>query len=185
MRALRRMAFAGTAASCRFCRRLINLEKAAWFLNRSKIIAACHLQTVGNKSPIGRLRKYCFVSIASMKKNRPWTDEDDRRLLELKDAGRTPISIAMSLRRTRAACNARMHKLRNGEAKAAQPSGLNTMASFNPSEPAILHDRSADKIETWTGEHAADYRQNAVMNADGTVEWREFVFDGWGNVLGG
>lgn len=59
------------------------------------------------------------------------------------------------------------------------------MKTFDPAEPAILHDRNADKIETWTGEHAADFRQNAVTNADGSVEWREFVFDGWGNVLGG
>jgi hypothetical protein len=59
------------------------------------------------------------------------------------------------------------------------------MPTFNPSEPAILHDRLTDKIETWTGEDAADYRKNSVINPDGAVEWRQFVFDGWGNVLGG
>ena len=59
------------------------------------------------------------------------------------------------------------------------------MFSFNPSEPAILHDRITDYIETWTGEEGADYRENSVTLSDGTVAWRVFEFDGWGNVLGG
>ena len=59
------------------------------------------------------------------------------------------------------------------------------MSTFNPSQPAILHDRFTDKIEIWTGENAADNRENAIENADGSVEWHGFVFDGWGNVLGG
>ncbi len=59
------------------------------------------------------------------------------------------------------------------------------MTTFNPSEPAILHDRPTDKIETWTGEDVADYRKSAVSKPDGTVEWGRFIFDGWGNVLGG
>ena len=62
---------------------------------------------------------------------------------------------------------------------------LHPMSSFNPSEPAILHDRITDSIETWTGEHEADYRQNSIAQPDGTVAWRTFVYDGWGNVLGG
>jgi hypothetical protein len=62
---------------------------------------------------------------------------------------------------------------------------LKPMATFDPSEPAILHDCVTDQIETWTGEDAADYRNNAISTQDGTVNWRHFVFDGWGNVLGG
>jgi len=62
---------------------------------------------------------------------------------------------------------------------------LRPMFSFNPSEPAILHDRIIDNIETWTGEEEADYRENSVTLSDGTVAWRVFEFDGWGNVLGG
>ncbi|MBA2400166.1 MAG: hypothetical protein H0V72_15975 [Bradyrhizobium sp.] len=62
---------------------------------------------------------------------------------------------------------------------------LKPMAIFNPSEPAILHDRRTDKIETWTGDDAADYRENAIVEMDGSVKWRGFVFDGWGDVLGG
>jgi hypothetical protein len=58
------------------------------------------------------------------------------------------------------------------------------VATFDPTEPAILHDGVCDKTETWTGEEASDYGQNAVPSPDGTVEWRHFVFDGWGSVLG-
>ena len=59
------------------------------------------------------------------------------------------------------------------------------MREIDPLQPAILHDRNTDKIETWTGEHSTDYRENAIAKREGTVKWRSFVFDGWGNVLGG
>jgi hypothetical protein len=59
------------------------------------------------------------------------------------------------------------------------------MSGFNPSEPAILHDSVTGAIETWTGEDEAEYRRSARKLPVGTVAWRGFVFDGWGNVLGG
>jgi len=59
------------------------------------------------------------------------------------------------------------------------------MIDFDPSEPAILHDRLSDTIEPWTGEEADDYRKHSIVHADGAVEWGGFMFDGWGNVLGG
>jgi hypothetical protein len=62
---------------------------------------------------------------------------------------------------------------------------LRSMSSFDPSEPAILHDCNSGKVETWTGENEADFRKNSVARPDGTVAWRDFVFDGWGHVLGG
>jgi len=62
---------------------------------------------------------------------------------------------------------------------------LRPMSCFNPSEPAILHDRVRDAIETWTGGDETEYRKNARELPDGAVAWRGFVFDGWGNVLGG
>jgi hypothetical protein len=68
--------------------------------------------------------------------------------------------------------------------KPRQSLELKSMATSDPTEPAILHDRGSDKTETWTGEEASDYRQNVVPSPDGTVEWH-FVFDGWGSVLGG
>jgi hypothetical protein len=62
---------------------------------------------------------------------------------------------------------------------------LRPMKTFDPWQPAILHDSLSDSIETWTGEHAADYLLRSKLLPDGTVEWRDFQFDGWGNVLGG
>lgn len=67
----------------------------------------------------------------------------------------------------------------------APPPGLRPMSEFDPSQPAILHDRASDTIVAWTGEEAAAFRQLAVRSEDGTVRWREAIFDGWGNVLGG
>src|ERR1700686_2174531 len=63
------------------------------------------------------------------------------------------------------------------------PPGLRPMSDFDPSEPAILHDRLSDTIEPWTGEEADDYRKHSIVHADGAVEWGGFMFDGWGNVL--
>jgi hypothetical protein len=65
------------------------------------------------------------------------------------------------------------------------PQGLRPMTDFDPSEPAILHDKRTDRIVTWSGEDAAAYKEAAIVRSDGTVQWKDFAFDGWGNVLGG
>ena len=44
--------------------------------------------------------------------SKKWTDEEDRWLLELNDAGRSRRSIAAALKRTRAAVHTRIKKLR-------------------------------------------------------------------------
>lgn len=59
------------------------------------------------------------------------------------------------------------------------------MKDFDPSEPAILHDRVSDSIIAWSGEEAAAFRRSCVTQDDGSITWKGFVFDGWGNVLGG
>jgi hypothetical protein len=46
------------------------------------------------------------------KAHRPWSAEDDRRLVELQASGRRSISIAAALRRTRAAVATRLSFLR-------------------------------------------------------------------------
>jgi hypothetical protein len=43
--------------------------------------------------------------------NRIWSEEDDRRLLEMKAAGRSGVSIAAALRRSAGAVHARVSKL--------------------------------------------------------------------------
>jgi hypothetical protein len=62
---------------------------------------------------------------------------------------------------------------------------MHPMTGFNPSEPAVLHDRASDQIITWTGDEADDFRRSSRAGDDGTVVWRQYVFDGWGNVMGG
>jgi hypothetical protein len=106
-------------------------------------------------------------------------------LLELRAAGRSALSISVALGRTPSAVADRISILRQREKKtfSVHPE-MKPMTTFDPAQPAILHDRFTDKIETWTGEDADDYRENALVEADGTVEWRGFVFDGWSDVLG-
>jgi hypothetical protein len=59
------------------------------------------------------------------------------------------------------------------------------MDAFDPTEPAILYDRVSGTIITWTADQADDYRRASQPHRDGTVAWKAYVFDGWGNVLGG
>jgi transposase-like protein len=121
-----------------------------------------------------------------MKKNKPWTEEDNIRLLNMRASGCSIASVARELGRSTASIQLRLTGLRRREREAANaPQGLRPMKTFNAYEPAIIHDRETDKMETWTGEHAADFGASAIFNPDGTVEWRSFLFDGWGNVLGG
>ena len=118
---------------------------------------------------------------------RPWSIEDDRRALELHAAGRSALSIGVALHRSTGAVSSRLSilQLRTRKVTSTVPPAMAPMTSFNPSEPAILHDRVSGKIETWTGDHAADYRKSAITRPDQTVSWRGFAFDGWGDMLGG
>ena len=54
-------------------------------------------------------------SISSMALKRIWTEEEDRRLLELRQCGRTSLSVAAKLKRTVKAVNARLSFLRRAE----------------------------------------------------------------------
>ena len=65
------------------------------------------------------------------------------------------------------------------------PPALKPMNDFDPFEPAFLHDQRTDRIVTWSGEDAAAYHETAEVHADVTVEWKTYLLDGWGNVLGG
>jgi len=65
------------------------------------------------------------------------------------------------------------------------PPTLHPMKDFDPSEPAILHDRLTDTIISWSGEEVDAFRRTATLREDGTIACQQFVFDGWGNVLGG
>lgn len=65
------------------------------------------------------------------------------------------------------------------------PAGLRPMAEFDPTEPAVVHDRVSNTIAAWTGDEAEAFRQTAIRCEDGTIRWRNAVLDGWGHVLGG
>jgi hypothetical protein len=67
------------------------------------------------------------------------------------------------------------------------PSNLHPMSEFDPSQPAILHDRLNDVIVTWTGEQFGEWKQYAMDDPShpGVVSFDGLLFDGWGNVLGG
>jgi hypothetical protein len=54
------------------------------------------------------------------------------------------------------------------------------MIDFDPFESAILHDKQTDRIVTWRGEDAPTYTEAAIVRSDATVQWTDFVFDGWG-----
>jgi hypothetical protein len=51
--------------------------------------------------------------------------------------------------------------------------------------PSCQDNPNSGRIVTWTGEDIAAYREEAIARPDGTVEWSGYIFDGWGNVLGG
>jgi hypothetical protein len=50
--------------------------------------------------------------MVSPKRNKPWTAEDDRRLLELRAAGRSTISISATPKRSQSAVEDRLYILR-------------------------------------------------------------------------
>jgi hypothetical protein len=47
------------------------------------------------------------------KQNRLWTEEDDRRLLELREAGRSSVSISAALKRSVGSIKARLVLIRS------------------------------------------------------------------------
>ena len=55
---------------------------------------------------------------------------------------------------------------------------LMPMSSFNPSEPAILHDRITDISKPGQGRKKPITERHSVTLVDGTVAWRVFEFDG-------
>ena len=65
------------------------------------------------------------------------------------------------------------------------PSGLRPISTFDPTQPALLHDRRNDKIIPWTGEDADRWNQEAREHGEGVIEWDGHLIDGWANPLGG
>lgn len=64
------------------------------------------------------------AEVAAMPRNKQWTRDDDRRLAELRAAGKSSVSIAAALKRTARAVDQRISILRKRtaeDAKAPRP----------------------------------------------------------------
>ncbi len=62
---------------------------------------------------------------------------------------------------------------------------LHPMTEFAPSQPAMLHHRVTDRIETRTADHAADFVNVRSPSRTVPLNGHRFIFDGWDNLLGG
>jgi hypothetical protein len=65
------------------------------------------------------------------------------------------------------------------------PPELRPMSEFDPSEPAVLHDATNDKMIAWTGELAAEWQKWASPFEEGVMNWDGVLIDGWTEPLGG
>ena len=54
-----------------------------------------------------------------LNRNRTWTPEEDERLLEMQQSGRSLMLIAASLKRSQAAIEGRLYVLKKRDAKSA------------------------------------------------------------------
>jgi hypothetical protein len=64
---------------------------------------------------------------------------------------------------------------------AVREAPLRPMSDFDPSRPAMVHDRLNDKTFEWKAEWAANYREQAIGDSanEGVVGWDGLLLDGW------
>jgi hypothetical protein len=57
---------------------------------------------------------------------------------------------------------------------------LRPMSEFDPSKPAMVHDRLNDETFEWVPEkHQADYERYASEFGPGVIDWDGLLLDGW------
>jgi hypothetical protein len=56
---------------------------------------------------------------------------------------------------------------------------LRPMLEFDPTQPALVHDKLNEKVLDWKPEWAVHYREYAIFEPDGKVEWDGRILDGW------
>jgi hypothetical protein len=56
------------------------------------------------------------------------------------------------------------------------------MSEFDPSEPAILHDRRNDRTIAWSPAFEWEYKRNARQHAPGVIAFEGLLLDGWRDV---
>ena len=59
------------------------------------------------------------------------------------------------------------------------------MSQFDPSRPAVVHDKLTDEDLDWSPEWERSYRTSATPLGNGTVSWEGLVLDGWRSMVGG
>jgi hypothetical protein len=58
--------------------------------------------------------------------------------------------------------------------------GWRPMSEFDPSKPALVHDKLNDQVIDWRPErHGADYKAGHRDFGDGVIEWDGLLLDGW------
>ena len=65
------------------------------------------------------------------------------------------------------------------------PPTLKPMSTFDPGQPALLHDRVSDKMIPWLGDDKERWRKDAKPEGDGVIAWDGKMLDGWCEPLGG
>jgi len=53
------------------------------------------------------------------------------------------------------------------------------MSTFDPSQPALVHNRFTDTMLRWQPEWAENYRRHAREHAPGAIGFGGLLLDGW------
>jgi len=83
-----------------------NVQKINWIVRKLKFYTRAHVHKEALKMGLG-------LGSSIKNANGPWTDEEDRILIRLKDSGKTFEEICKEMGRTRPACAARYRKLKS------------------------------------------------------------------------
>jgi hypothetical protein len=59
------------------------------------------------------------------------------------------------------------------------PRLLKPMSDFDPSEPAIVHDRRNDRCIPWSPAFEWEFKRRAKQHAPGIIAFEGLLLDGW------
>jgi hypothetical protein len=57
------------------------------------------------------------------------------------------------------------------------------MSEFDPSQPAMVHDRLNDRTFEWSPDWLANYEKYAEEFKPGVVSWDGLLLDGWSPIV--
>src|SRR5687768_6159140 len=61
----------------------------------------------------------------------------------------------------------------------AATSGLQPMATFDPSRPCLVYDELNDELFAWQPEWQASYLKHVTPHCEGVVSWDGLLLAGW------